>query len=265
MRALNYGAYHMAAAEKVVAFLAGFAIGAAMGYLFYGGIGRDASGRPTALTYVLDAVFSGGAGALAGRAAIPFRRRALLRRRALALSRQFRDMLDTLNTSLGAGKNVRDSFAAAYGDLSEQYGEDAYILSELKLIMRGVDNNFDIEDLLEDFGRRSGNGDIISFASVFRACGRRGGDIRESVRTTHEILTDKLEIREEIDTAVTSGKAEQTAMMFMPAALIFVVKAMSPEFASNFTSVAGIASTTAAVVLFVIAYFVGRAVLNIKI
>jgi tight adherence protein B len=265
MRALNYGVHNMASAEKIVTFLVGFAVGAAMGYLFYGGIGRDALGRPTAVTHVLDAVSCCGAGALAGRAAIPLRRRSVLRRRALALGRQFRDMLDALNTSLGAGKNVRDSFAAAYGDLSEQYGEEAYILGELEIITRGVDNNFDIEDLLEDFGRRSGNGDIVSFASVFRACGRRGGDIRQSVRTTHEILTDKMEIREEIDTAVTSGRTEQAAMMFMPPALIFVVKAMSPDFASNYTSAAGIAATTVALALFVAAYFVGRAVLNIKV
>jgi tight adherence protein B len=128
-----------------------------------------------------------------------------------------------------------------------------------------MDNNIGIEELLEDFGQRSGNGDIASFASVFRACGRLGGDIREAVRSTNEILTDKLEIREEIETAVTSGKAESRAMMFMPAALIFIVKAMSPDFAPSFASPAGIVATTVAMALFVTAYLVGRAVLDIKI
>jgi tight adherence protein B len=265
LRALNYGVCRMGPMERILTFLAGFAAGAAVGYLFYGGIGRDAYGDPTALTRVLDALFCAGAGTGAGFACVPLRARAVLRRRAQRLSRQFRDMLESLNTSLGAGKNVRDSFTAVYEDLKAQYEENAYILQELKIILSGVANNIDIEDLLEDFGRRSGNGDIASFASVFRVCGRRGGDVKDSVRSTHEILSDKLEMREEIETAVTSGKTEQNVMMVMPVALIFVVKVMSPDFAANFTSLAGIASTTVAIALFIAAYFVGRAVMDIKI
>ncbi|MDR1590163.1 MAG: type II secretion system F family protein [Oscillospiraceae bacterium] len=265
MRTLNYEVCRMGTAGRALTFLAGFAIGAAVGYLFYGGIGRDASGEPTALTYALNVLFGGGAGICAGFAGIPIRERGILRRRFIKLSRQFRDMLESLNTSLGAGKNVRDSFSAVYEDLKAQYEEDAYILRELEVILSGIANNIDIEDLLEDFGRRSGNADIASFAGVFRVCGRRGGDIKDAVRSTHEILSDKLEIREEIETAVTSSKTEQSIMMVMPVALIFIVKVMSPDFASNFTSAPGIAATTVAIALFVAAYFVGRAVLDIKI
>jgi tight adherence protein B len=265
MRTFNYEVCRMGTAERALTFMAGFAIGAAVGYLFYGGIGRDASGSPTALTYTLDILFGGGAGLGAGFAIIPVRERIILRRRFIKLNRQFRDMLESLNTSLGAGKNVRDSFTAVYEDLKAQYEEDAYILRELEVILSGIANNIDIEELLEDFGRRSGNGDIASFAGVFRVCGRRGGDIKDAVRSTHEILSDKLEIREEIETAVTSSKTEQSIMMVMPVALIFIVKVMSPDFASNFTSVPGIASTTVAVALFILAYLVGRAVLDIKI
>lgn len=265
LRALNYGVCRMGPVEKILTFLAGFAVGAAVGYLFYGGIGRDAYGDATTLTHILDALFCAGAGAGAGAACVPLRARAILRGRAQRLNRQFRDMLESLNTSLGAGKNVRDSFTAVYEDLKAQYEENAYILQELKIILSGVANNIDIEELLEDFGRRSGNGDIASFASVFRVCGRRGGDVKDSVRSTHEILSDKLEMREEIETAVTAGKTEQNVMMVMPVALIFVVKVMSPDFAANFTSLAGIVSTTAAIALFIAAYFVGRAVMDIKI
>jgi tight adherence protein B len=251
--------------EKALTFLVGFAVGAAVGYLFYGGVGADAYGRPTALTRVLDAAFAGAAGLFGGIALIPARRRSLLERRKRDLNRQFRDMLESLNTSLGAGKNVRESFAAVYEDLRRQYDEGAYILLELRIILSGIANNADIEDLLQDFGSRSRSADIISFAGVFKCSHRKGGDIRDAIRSTHEILSDKMEIREEIETAVTAAAAERNVMMVMPVALIFVIKAMSPDFASNFTTPAGIAATTAAVALFIAAYFVGRAVLDIEI
>ena len=47
--------------------------------------------------------------------------------------------------------------------------------------------------------------------------------------------------------------------------LIALIKFMSPDFASNFTTVAGIGATTVAIVMFVASYFIGRAVLDIKV
>jgi tight adherence protein B len=54
-------------------------------------------------------------------------------------------------------------------------------------------------------------------------------------------------------------------MMVMPIALIGMIKMMSPDFAANFTTLVGLIATTVAVALFVVAHFVGKAVLDIKI
>ena len=107
---------------------------------------------------------------------------------------QFRDLLEALNTSLGAGKNVVDSFHGVYDDLKLQYDENAFILKELEVILAGMANNVDIEDILLDFGIRSGIDDIYSFANVFKICYRKGGNIKDTIRSTHNILSDKMEI-----------------------------------------------------------------------
>ena len=126
-------------------------------------------------------------------------------------------------------------------------------------------NNVDVEDILEDFGRRSNIGDIESFANVFRICYRKGGNIKDTIRSTHEILSDKMEIAEDIETVVTGSKNEQNIMVVMPVLLIGMIKLMSEDFASNFTTPSGIISTTVAVGMFVASYFIGRAVLDIKV
>ena len=41
MRTYNYKVYHMPVYEKILFFLLAFAVGAGIGYLFYGGIGKD--------------------------------------------------------------------------------------------------------------------------------------------------------------------------------------------------------------------------------
>ena len=146
-----------------------------------------------------------------------------------------------------------------------QYEEDAFILKELEVILSGMNNNIDIEVLLEDFGKRSGNEDIQSFANVFRVCYRKGGNIKQTIRATYQILGDKMEIKEEIETIVTSAKSDQNIMIMMPIALIGIIKVMSPEFAENFVSFSGIVATTIAIILFVAAFFVGRKITDIKL
>jgi len=236
-----------------------------VGYLFYGGIGKDDLGQRTTLTWVMDGIVTIGVGLAAGFLFLPVRAKQIRDKKQRELNTQFRDFLEAFNTSIGAGKNVTDSFHAVYGDMKMQYEEDAFIVKELEVMLSGMANNFDVEDLIEDMGKRSGNEDIISFANVFRICYRKGGNIKQTINSTHSILSDKMEIKEDIETIVTSNKTEQTIMIFMPIILIGVIKLMSPEFGDNFTTSAGIISTTIAVGLFVASYFVGRKILDIKL
>ena len=261
----NYKVYYMTKLEKILYFALAFVIGAAVGYLFYGGLGRDQFGDRTTLSWILDGLATVGVGTAAGFLFLPVRTKQICEKKKRELNGQFRDFLEAFNTSIGAGKNVTDSFHAVYDDMKMQYEEDAFIVKELEVILSGMANNFDMEDLVEDMGVRSGNEDIVSFANVFRICYRKGGNIKQTVSTTHAVLSDKMEINEEIETIVTSNKTEQTIMIFMPVFLIGVIKLMSPEFGDNFATPAGIASTTIAIGLFVASFFVGRKILDIKL
>lgn len=261
----NYKVYYMSKLEKILYFLLAFVIGAVVGYLFYGGLGRDEFGQRTTLSWILDISIPAIVGLVAGRIFVPTRTKQIRDKNARTLNSQFRDFLEAFNTSIGAGKNVVDSFHAVYDDMRIQFEEDAFIVKELEVILSGMANNFDVEDLMEDLGNRSGNDDIVSFANVFRISYRKGGNLKDTINTTHSILSDKMEIKEEIETMVSASKMEQTVMIFMPIALIGIMKSMSPDFAANFASPAGVASTTIAIGLFIVSYFVGRKILNIKL
>ncbi len=265
MPTYNYRVYHMKKTEKLLYFLLAFVAGAAVGYLFYGGIGKDEFGEPTTVTWVLDIGISSLVGIIAGRLFVPTRVKAIQKKRKTQLNRQFRDMLDALTTSLGAGKNVTDSFYSVYQDLKAQYDSDDFIMKELEVIISGIHNNIPIEDVLEDFGKRSDSDDILSFANVFKISYRKGGNIRDIIRNTHSILSDKMDIAEDIETLVASNKMETNIMIAMPVLLIAAIKFMSPEFSANFVTPTGIISTTISLAVFVIAYFIGKQILDIKI
>lgn len=262
---LNYNVYYMSSIEKIGYFILAFVVGAGVGFLFYGGLAKDKFGDPTILTYVLNFIIMAGCGFGAGKMFLPIRNKQLLEGRKKKLKTQFRDMLEALATSLGAGKNVRDSFSSIYEDLRNQYEEEAFILKELHLINAGLANGFNTEELLADFSKRSGCEDIQDFSDVFEICYRQGGNIKETVRNTCEIIGDKMSVAEEIETTVSGSKNEQYIMLVMPILLIGMIKMSSPDFASNFATTSGVLATTIGIVLFVASYFLGRKLLDIKV
>ena len=265
MRVLNYNVYNMGKMEKLLYTLLAFAAGAAVGYLFYGRLGKDDYGNSTQITYICNVVISCLVGFVAVRLFIPVRTRQLCVKRQKELRNQFADMLEALATSLSAGKNVNDSFQGIYGDMKIQYGKNAYIVYEIRVILAGVNNNIPIEDLLMHFGRRSGVKDIENFAQVFSTAFRKGGNLKDIIQNTHEIIHDKMSIEMDIESVVASNKMEQNIMIVLPILLVGFIKMTSPEFASNFASGSGIIATTIAIGCFVAAYFIGQKILDIKL
>ena len=157
-----------------------------------------------------------------------------------------------------------DSFKGARDDLSIIYSADTSIIQELDVILDGIVNNINIEDLLMDFGIRSGIDDIESFANVFETSYRKGGNIKDVIKNTQQIITDKMEVEAEIETVVAGNKNEQNLMLIMPVILVGMIKMMSPDFAKNFTTPAGVIATTVAIIMFAAAYFIGKKILTIK-
>ena len=250
---------------KTIYILLAFVVGAVVAYLFYGGIGKDELGRATSVTYVLDVVIMVVVGSAAVKLFIPVRREQLIEKKKNVLKIQFRDLLDSVSTSLSSGQNVTGAFISAYDDLQLMYGEDESIIKELKVIIDGINNNFEIEKLLMNLGERSGVDDIQSFANVFETAYRKGGNIKDIIKNTQQIIADKMEIENEIETMVAANQMEQKIMMIMPIMIVGMLKMLGEDFAENFVTPTGLVATTIGVIAFVTAYFVGKKILDIKV
>ncbi len=261
----NYNVYYMNKTEKTIVFLISFILGAAVGYLFYGGIGKDENGHATIITYGINIVVMCLVGFIATRIVIPIYKESKISKRKNKLRLQFIDLLDSLSTSISSGKNVPSSFIAAKEDLLLQYDEDAYVVMETQNIIVGIDNNIPVEDLLIDFGNRSGIDDITNFGYVFQTVYRKGGNIKDTILSCHDLLREKIEIELTISTKIASAKNEQNIMLIMPVALVAMLKMMGSDFAESFASPTGIISTTIAVILFIVAFFVGRRLSDIEV
>ncbi len=262
---INYGVYQMTKKEKMTYFIIAFIVGAAVAYLFYGGIGKDEYGNPTILTYILNVVIMAVVGFFSGKLFLPIRKEQIIESRKRKLRSQFIDLLDSLATSISSGKNVPSAFSAAREDLMVQYPPDAYIIQEVDNIISGINNNIDVGSMLINFGERSSIQDIRTFGRVFETAYSKGANLKDVVRNCHEILSSKCEIENEIETKVASNKNEQYIMLIMPIVLIAMIKMAGSDFANNFTTPSGLISTTIAIGAFVGAYFLGRKILKIEV
>lgn len=259
---LNYEVYYMSAFEKIAYTLAVIVVGGLVGLVFYGGLFK-VDGEATVATYISNTVVFLAVGLLAAKYFVPAINDMLLKRRNDKLKRQFMDLLEGLNASLAAGNTMHDAVVNARTDLLNQYNEGEMIIVELSEIISGMENGYNLEDMLENFGLRSGNEDILNFSNVISNCYRLGGNFGDVVRRTRDIISDKIAVADEISTKVASNKLQLNAMCLMPIALVALLKMTSADFANNLGSLVGVLATTVAIGIFVASYFWGQKIVDI--
>lgn len=99
------------------------------------------------------------------------------KRRQQELYFQFKDMVQALAASLSVGYSFENAFIAAHEELTRTYGKDALIVRELVVIMHEIRLHKNIEDVLADFGERSGIREIHNFSQLVAVAKRTGGNM----------------------------------------------------------------------------------------
>ena len=243
----DYHVYHMTKKDFLIACALGFA--AAFGVLF---------------AFFDNLIVSCAGGLVCGKILPKHYREYKKRKQINELRTQFKDLLESLTSSYSAGQNTVESFRDAAGDMVSIYGEDADIVHEVQIISAGLKNNINIEELLLDFARRSSLDDIMSFANVFEICNRQGGDLKRIVSETREIINDKIEVEMEIETMISGAKNELNIMMVMPVIVVVMLRGLGNAMAGSNTVLALLVKIIC-IGIFLLAYIMGRKIIDIKI
>ena len=242
----DYGIYHMTAQQRILGFVVGMIAGAVVFQIFFG----------LWIFSILAAAGCGIVGILAYKSILHKKRNALL-------LLEFRDMLESISTSLGSGKNTTQAFSDARSDMKNQYGEQTDIVKELDIILSGLESNVTAEVLLKDFAKRSHNENIQNFADVFSVANRTGGNIRQIVYETKNVINDKITVEQEIQTLISGKKNELNIMMILPLIVVTQVKSMK---ASDTTGdmLFNFIVRLVALGMFVLAYIIGKRLMKIE-
>ncbi len=153
-----------------------------------------------------------------------------LEERKWQLNIQFRDGIFGLSAALSAGYSAEHAFDEALKDLSLIYEEDAMIMREFAYISNQIRMNITAEKALMDFGERTGIEDIIGFSEIFTTAKRTGGDLIKIIKTTGNVISDKIDVKREIITLITAKKYEADIMKIIPVGIIGYLYLSSPGF-----------------------------------
>ena len=181
------------------------------------------------------------------------------------LTLQFREMMYSVIAGLQAGYSIENCFRRALEDMLLLYGKNSLICTELVYINRELRNNKNIEDVLDAFAVRAHVQDISDFSEVFRIAKRSGGDMPSILKNTADLISDKIEVRREINTQISAKKMEQGIMNLVPFGIIFYIDATSPGFFDPlYHNVTGVALMSAMMAVYLGAYILGEKILNIS-
>ena len=133
----------------------------------------------------------------------------LHKQRRERLKMQFKDGMQSVAFSLNSGYSIENAWKEAIVEMRLLYGENSEIVTEFQRIINRLERNENIEDVLEEFAKKSGVADIEYFAAVFRYAKRYGGDLIAIIRHTAETIREKNETYNEIQTIISGKKMEQ--------------------------------------------------------
>ncbi|MHB8062056.1 MAG: type II secretion system F family protein [Ruminiclostridium sp.] len=197
---------------------------------------------------------------------LKYKRSKIVIKRRNELNLQFKDLLISLASSLSAGRALENAFESALEDLLVLYPSDeACIIKETKIIIHKLSFNITIEEAISDFAKRSKLDDIKNFSDVIIICKRTGGNLIEAIKNSAGIISDKIEMKQEIETLLASRKFEQKILNIMPIGMVFILSITATDYIEPiFTTTQGRGAMTICLLLLMAAFLLSNKIMNIK-
>ena len=245
---IHYRIYHMSHRENILCGIKGCVMAGGVGLLFYNSIWGVLCCLPYIYLYYRK------------------ERARLQKRRQEDLRCQFKEGVQALQSALDTGYSVENAFAEACRDLQMIYPEGSYITLEFRRIVQGIRMNKQPEQMLHDFGERSGVEEIRNFAEIFAIAKKSGGDLLLIIRSSVNMIREKIEVQGEIETMMTGKRFEQRIMNVVPFGILAYVRLTSPELLdSMYGNSVGILIMTVCLAVYLVAIKIAQKIISVEV
>jgi tight adherence protein B len=191
----------------------------------------------------------------------------LMGKRKRELMFQFRDALISLTSSLSSGSVIETAIDEAVRDLKIIYPyENVMIINEFNLIVQRRRYGESIEEAFKDFSERAKLQCITDFVDVFSSVNRMGGNNTDIIRNSVSVISDKVEIENDINVLVSGKKLEQRILTAAPLGFIWMLSVMSGDYlAPMFNTFQGHLVMTGVLMVIIISYMISARIMRIEL
>lgn len=181
------------------------------------------------------------------------------------IKENFKDFLSLLSGNLGAGYSLENSFCQSVEEYKNSF-DDSVITYELEKIVKGLNYNKRLEDMLIDFANRVKIKEIKEFATLIVVSKSYGGNIIKLVRQTSDNYRENFMTELEIQTMTASKKFESRIMLFAPVMIILFMRFTNGEYMGVlYDTVFGNALMTVCLALLMAAFRVTNKIIQIEV
>lgn len=187
-------------------------------------------------------------------------------KRSIKFSSEFRECAEMLSSYINAGYSVENAFLICSREADRIFGREAEISIGFREIVDGIRMNKPVEVLLETFAETSGLSDIMSLSEVFSIAKRTGGNLKEIIDRTVNVIREKAELLEEIRNMTAAKRYEQKIMTVLPFVVIIYIDMTQTDFLSiMYDQTIGRFVMSFCLVMFIISYFISKKIMNIEL
>lgn len=245
---IDYSIYQFSKAEWVESLVLSIGVTTLLTYLFYRSIIAVVLGLPFACLIIKK------------------RRKQLIDARYWTLNMEFKEVINSISTAMSAGYSIENAITEAIKDLHVLLGEESYMITELEYMRQQIYLNRTVEDIFTEFASRARLEDVQNFVDVFSAAKRTGGDIIKIIRSTSKSISDKIEIKREIETMIMAKKYEAKIMCLMPLGIITYMWVASPGYLDPlYHNILGILIMTVLLGIYLAAYLLTEKIMDIQV
>lgn len=137
---------------------------------------------------------------------------------------QFCDGISCAAAALEAGYSMENAWKEAEKEIVSIHGKNAVLARVFHRMNRRIDMNEPIEIQMQEFARRTELESVKNFAEIFGFAKRSGGNVVAIIKKTTRNIRMNVQVKEEIETMLSSRKLEQKIMNVMPLGILLYIR-----------------------------------------
>ena len=145
-------------------------------------------------------------------------------RRCEKTALSFKDGMQAVVAALTAGYSIENAFRESLCELEILYGKKSDIYRCFAKIINQLSLNVNIEEAFADFAGEVNVEEISRFAEVLNYAKKSGGNLIAIIKNTTDSISEKIDVKREINTVISAKKLEQNIMTLVPAGIILYMR-----------------------------------------